>query len=70
MLPDELAWAAPLLDPERPCARAAGAAQARELLLWHHHLPTWAQVSIACRKLRPATTPGDGRAPAPIPASR
>jgi hypothetical protein len=49
LLPPALAWAAPLLDPDQPRPVACAHAQARALLLWHHHLPNWAHVSIGCR---------------------
>src|SRR3954454_13638603 len=48
-LPPALAWAAPLLDPDQPRPVACAHSQARALLLWHHHLPNWAHVSIGCQ---------------------
>jgi hypothetical protein len=59
-LPRELAWAAPLLDPDAPLPLLCGGEQARALLRWHHHLPTYAQVSLGSRLREPSP-----RAPAP-----
>jgi hypothetical protein len=52
LLPRNLAWAAPLLDPQQPRPVLCAHTQARALLLWHHHLPSWAQVSLGCRHTR------------------
>lgn len=53
-LPGELAWAAPLLDPGHPLAVRCARDQARWLIVWHHHLPNYEQVSFSCE--RPSTT--------------
>jgi hypothetical protein len=60
LLPPALEWAAPLLDPDQPRPVLCAHAQARALLLWHHHLPSWAHVSLGCRHTRAAR-----RTPAP-----
>jgi hypothetical protein len=56
-LPAELAWAAPLLDHEHPEAVRCGREQACRLIVWHHHLPTYEQVSFTCQRLTRATGP-------------
>ena len=53
-LPEQLRWAAPLLDPDHPGALACTHAQARELLLWLHHLPSYEHPLVGCRRRRPA----------------
>ena len=50
-LPAELAWAAPLLDPDHPQAVVCGREQACRLIVWHHHLPTYEHVSFTCQRL-------------------
>ena len=50
-LPAELAWAAPLLDAADPLAVLCSHEQARDLIVWHHHLPTYRQVSFGCEHL-------------------
>ena len=54
-LPEELGWAAPLLDPEQPAAVRCGREQARRLFVWHNHLPTYQQVSFSCERLAHST---------------
>jgi hypothetical protein len=58
-LPDELAWAAPLLDPGHPLAVRCARDQARRLIVWHHHLPTYEQVSFSCERLIHGTQPAE-----------
>ena len=53
-LPERLRWAAPLLDPHHPRALECTHAQARELLLWLHHLPSYEQLIVGCHRRRPA----------------
>jgi hypothetical protein len=53
-LPARLRWATPLLDPEHPGALACTHAQARELLLWLHHLPSPEHLIVGCHRHRPA----------------
>jgi len=57
-LPAQLGWAAPLLDPVQPLAVRCGHAQARRLLVWHNHLPTYQQISFSCERL---AHPADAR---------
>jgi len=52
LLPARLAWAAPALDPEHPVPVLCDHARAVALLRWHHHLPSWAHVSLGCRHTR------------------
>lgn len=54
-LPKELAWAAPLLDPNDPVAVLCGHEQTRRLFAWHQHLPTYQQVSFSCERLAHST---------------
>jgi hypothetical protein len=57
-LPAQLAWAAPLLDPAHPTAVSCSHDQARQLIVWNNHLPTYQQTSFSCERLSPtrATT--------------
>lgn len=50
-LPGGLAWAAPLLDPAQPTAVLCAREQVRALIAWHHHLPTYEQVSFTSQRL-------------------
>ena len=49
-LPDRLAWAAALLDPERPLSVVCGERQVRELFHWLQGLPNTERVSIGCER--------------------
>ena len=51
-LPAQLRWAAPVLDPDGPCALECTHAQARELLLWLHQRPSVEHVIVGCRHQR------------------
>lgn len=53
MLPPELQWARPLLDPLRPVALLCSREQARRVLAWHAQLPNQAQVSFTVARRRP-----------------
>jgi len=53
-LPERLRWAAPLLDPDHPSDLECTHAQARELLLWLHHLPSHEHPIVGCHRHRPA----------------
>jgi hypothetical protein len=53
-LPDRLRWAAPLLDPDHPRELGCTLEQARELLLWLHHLPSYEHLIVGCHRRRPA----------------
>jgi hypothetical protein len=53
-LPARLRWAAPLLDPDHPRELECTHAQARELLLWLHHLPSPEHPIVGCHRRRPA----------------
>jgi len=59
--PDELAWAAPLLDPDDPADVAWAHAQAWRLVVWHNHLPTYLQVSFTCERLAEDRRAAGGR---------
>ena len=60
-LPEQLAWAAPLLDPEHPLAVLCGHEQACALIVWHNRLPTFEQVSFSCeRRERKSRSAGRG----------
>ena len=50
-LPAQLDWAGLLLDPEQPLAVRCDHEQARRLLVWHNHLPTYQQISFSCQRL-------------------
>jgi hypothetical protein len=57
-LPVQLAWAAPLLDPAQPMVVSRRHDQARQLIVWNNHLPTYQQTSFSCERLslgRPTT---------------
>ncbi len=56
-LPAQLAWAAPLLDRDKPLAVLCSHEQVCQLIVWHHHLPTYQQVSFSCQRLTRATRP-------------
>jgi hypothetical protein len=49
-LPERLAWAAALLDPERPLPVICGELQVRELFHWLEGLPNTERVSIGCER--------------------
>ena len=68
-LPEQLAWAAPLLNPTRPQELLCSREQARDLVVWHHHLPTYEQVSFSCQRLARAPA-AVGRRPPPAVNSR
>jgi hypothetical protein len=53
-LPARLRWAAPLLDPDHPHALECTHEQARELLLWLHHRPSFEHPIVGCHRRRPA----------------
>jgi hypothetical protein len=53
-LPDRLRWARPLLDPEHPGEIGCTPDQARDVVLWLHHLPSYEQLIVGCHKRRPA----------------
>jgi len=53
-LPGRLGWAAPLLDPDHPSSLDCTHEQARELLLWLHHLPSYEHPIVGCHRHRPA----------------
>ncbi|MGH2948695.1 MAG: hypothetical protein ACRDPC_20970 [Solirubrobacteraceae bacterium] len=53
-LPERLRWAAPLLDPDQPSDLDCAHEQARELLLWLHHLPSHEHPIVGCHPHRPA----------------
>jgi hypothetical protein len=53
-LPARLGWAAPLLDPDHPSELDCAHEQARELLLWLHHLPNHEHLIVGCHPRRPA----------------
>ena len=53
-LPARLRWAAPLLDPDHPRPLDCTHEQARELLLWLHHLPSYAHPIVGCHRRWPA----------------
>ena len=53
-LPERLLWATPLLDPEHPGELDCTADQARELLLWLHHRPSYELLPVGCHPRRPA----------------
>src|SRR4051794_36167602 len=53
-LPERLRWAAPVLDPDHPRALECTHEEARELLLWLYHLPSYAQPIVGCHRRRPA----------------
>jgi hypothetical protein len=59
-LPARLAWAAPLLDPAHPAAVSCSHDQARQLIVWNNHLPTYQQMSFSCERLS-STQPTAGR---------
>ena len=49
-LPDHLAWAAALLDPDRPVPVICGEPQVREFFHWPQSLPNTERVSIGCER--------------------
>jgi hypothetical protein len=49
-LPRRLAWAAALLDPERPLPVICGELQVREFFHWLQGLPNTERVSIGCER--------------------
>jgi hypothetical protein len=53
-LPERLCWATPVLDPEHPDELDCTAEQARELLLWLHHRPSYELLLVGCHPRRPA----------------
>ena len=53
-LPERLRWAAPVLDPNHPSTLDCTHEQARELLLWLHHLPSHEHPIVGCHRHRPA----------------
>jgi hypothetical protein len=53
-LPERLAWAAPVLNPRHPRALACTHDEARALLLWLHHLPSFEHPIVGCHRRRPA----------------
>jgi len=53
-LPERLRWAAPLLDPDHPSEVECTHEEARELLLWLHHLPSYEHPIVGCHRHRPA----------------
>ena len=53
-IPEQLRWALPVLDPDHPRALDCTHAQARELLLWLHHLPSGEHPIVGCQRRRPA----------------
>ena len=57
LLPADLAWARPLLDPLRPVALLCSGEQARRLIAWHAQLPNRAQVSFTVAKREPDDRP-------------
>jgi hypothetical protein len=52
LLPPDLQWASPLLDPLRPVPMLCSREQARRLIEWHANLPNQAQVSFTSAKRR------------------
>lgn len=57
LLPPDLRWARPLLDPLRPVPLLCSREQARRLIAWHASLPTHAQLSFASAKRGPDDPP-------------
>ena len=57
LLPADLQWARPLLDPLRPVPMLCSSEQARLLMEWHAHLPTHAQVSFTTARSGPEDRP-------------
>jgi hypothetical protein len=53
-LPERLRWAASLLDPDDPSELECTHEQARELLLWLHHVPSHEHPFVGCHRHRPA----------------
>ena len=53
-LPGQLAWAAALLDPERPLPVICGERQVREFFHWLQGLPNTERVSIGCERQTPS----------------
>jgi hypothetical protein len=53
-LPERLRWATPLLDPDHPGPVNCTPEQARDLLLWLHHLPSYEHLIVGCHRRRPA----------------
>jgi hypothetical protein len=49
-LPRRLAWAATLLDPERPLPVICGEPQMQEFFHWLQGLPNTERVSIGCER--------------------
>jgi hypothetical protein len=49
-LPRRLAWAAALLDPERPLPVICGELQVREFFHWLQGLPNTERVSVGCER--------------------
>ena len=49
-LPGRLAWAAALLDPERPLPVICGELQVRDFFHWLQGLPNTERVSIGCER--------------------
>src|SRR5215207_5313960 len=52
LLPSDLQWARPLLDPVQPVPLLCSREQAERLLRWHARLPSYAQVSFTAAKRR------------------
>ncbi len=57
LLPDDLQWATPLLDPLRPIPLLCSREQACRLGAWHSNLPSRAQLSFATAKRTPDDPP-------------
>jgi hypothetical protein len=57
LLPPDLQWASPLLDPLRPVPMLCSREQARAVMEWHAHLPNQAQVSFTSSKRGPEEHP-------------
>jgi hypothetical protein len=53
-IPEPRRWALPVLDPDHPRALECTHTQARELLLWLHHLPSDAHAIVGCQRRRAA----------------
>jgi hypothetical protein len=73
-LPQDLQWAAPLLDATAPLPVLCGESQVAELYHWLDALPNTERVSIVCQRQPPGTcskarpAPG-GRAATPRPTT-
>jgi hypothetical protein len=49
------------MDPRARRKRGGGHGQARNLIVWHNHLPTCEQVSFSCERLAHGTQPSERR---------